>query len=84
MYCGFPKNLASGAYPDDWYQGKVSFDDNIKALDVNTLQIKNIENFESGDKQGTEIDATNLMLSSNEKYLLFTNKNDLTLWMLEL
>ena len=84
VYCGFPKNLASGAYPDDWYQGKVSFDDNIKALDVNTLQIKNIENFESGDKQGTEIDATNLMLSSNEKYLLFTNKNDLTLWMLEL
>jgi hypothetical protein len=83
VYCGFPKNLVAGAYPDDWYQGKVSFSDSIRALNVNTFQFKTNENFESGN-QGVDMDATNLMLSSNEKYLLFTNKKDLTLWMLEL
>jgi hypothetical protein len=83
VYCGFPKSISAGAYPDDWYQGKVSFSDSIRALNVNTFQFKTNENFES-DNQGVDMDATNLMLSSNEKYLLFTNKKDLTLWMLEL
>lgn len=80
VYCGFPKNVPSGAYPDDWYQGKTSFNDSIKSLNTNTFQFKTIEDFETQ----VTMDATNLMLSSNEKYLLFTNKTDLTLWMLEL
>lgn len=81
-YCGFPKNLVAGAYPDDWYQGKVLFNDTLRTLDTNTFRFNTISDLESAAR--TQIDATNLMLSSDEKYLLFTNKADLTLWMLEL
>jgi hypothetical protein len=81
-YCGFPKDSLSGAFPDDWYQGKVAFNDTLRTLDANTLQFNTLTDL--GEEAGTPIDALNLMLSSDEKYLLFTNKNDLTLWMLEL
>lgn len=80
VYCGFPK-ATGGIFPDDWYQGKIFFDDTIRALDTNTLQFSTISDLASAR---TEIDATNLMLSSDDKYLLFTNKRDLTLWMLEI
>lgn len=81
-YCGFPKNLAGGSYPDSWYQGKVLFNDEIGSLDMKTGRFSSILDLQ--DESGVQIDAINLMLSKDEKYLLFTNKNDLTLWMLEL
>jgi hypothetical protein len=80
-YCGFPKNV-TGVFPDDWYQGKTSFSDDLRSLDANTIALTTLLDLE--EIAGTAIDAVNLMLSSDEKYLLFTNKRDLTLWMLEL
>ena len=82
VYCGFPKNIPNGIYPDDWYQGKTTFNDTLRSFDANTFQTNTISNFES--EVGVAIDTTNLMLSSDENYILFTNKNDLTLWMIEL
>jgi len=81
-YCGFPKNSGSGVYPDDWYQGKIAFSDDLRLLNTSTNKADLISNLE--DEAGVPIDATKLTLSIDEKYLLFTNKNDLTLWMLEL
>jgi hypothetical protein len=82
VYCGFPQNSLAGIFPDDWYQGKRMFTDSLKALDVTTLQTRTVSDLQADTN--TEIDATNLMLSSDEKYLLFTNKRDLTLWMIAL
>ncbi|MCR4283988.1 MAG: hypothetical protein NUV64_01550 [Parcubacteria group bacterium] len=78
VYCGVPGIVLSALYPDDWYQGLVSFTDliwKINLSDGNTELIAGIsDNF----------DATNLFLSSNEGYLFFTNKKDSSLWSLRL
>jgi len=81
-YCGFPKSIPNGIYPDDWYQGKILFEDSIGTLNVKTSQINTVLDLKN--ESGVSIDATNLSLSKDDKYLLFTNKRDLTLWMLEL
>lgn len=80
-YCGFPKSVPTGIFPDDWYQGKTFFDDAIRSIHTDTLRLTTVSDLENGAGQ---IDAINLALSSDERYLLFTNKRDLTLWMLEL
>lgn len=82
VYCGFPKNISSGIFPDDWYQGKTTFNDVIRSVSADTLRYETVSDL--GKEVGVEIDAINLMLSSDEKYLMFTNKKDLTLWMVEL
>lgn len=81
-YCGFPKSIPKGLYPDDWYQGKVFFEDTIGTISTKTSQATTLVDLKN--ESGVSIDATNLTLSKDDKYLLFTNKRDLTLWMLEL
>ncbi len=36
IYCAVPKSINSGLYPDAWYQGEVSFNDQIWKIDVKT------------------------------------------------
>ncbi len=84
LYCAIPKNIQGGfIYPDAWYQGEVSYDDEIwkintetgartKLVDPNTLY------------EGEVIDAINLSLDKEEKTLFFMNKVDSYLWGLRL
>jgi len=34
LYCATPKTIISGRYPDEWYQGKTSFSDNVWRIDL--------------------------------------------------
>jgi hypothetical protein len=78
IYCAVPTVIQNGAYPDEWYQGFVSFSDDIWTIDVETLTTKLLV---SPTKEAREeIDAVNLLLDPNERYLFFTNKKDLSLW----
>ncbi len=84
LYCAIPKNIQGGfIYPDAWYQGEASYDDEIwkintetgartKLVDPNTLY------------EGEVIDAINLSLDKEEKTLFFMNKVDSYLWGLRL
>lgn len=78
FYCAVPKTIPSGVYPDDWYKGNVSFNDDIWKINLKT----GFSSFlVSPEKEvGQEIDAVNLGLSSTDNYLTFINKKDLTLW----
>jgi hypothetical protein len=79
--CAVPQNLPQADYPDAWYQGAVSFQDQIWRLDAATGDVKLMSTlFEANDF----IDATNPILDPTETYLLFTNKNDFQLWGLTL
>jgi hypothetical protein len=84
LYCAVPSfiNTASYSYPDAWYQGLVSFTDTIYKINTVTGNTQKISRPFEDFKQN--IDAINLSLSANEDYLLFTNKNDYTLWSLGL
>ena len=81
IYCAVPSNI-SGTLPDDWYQGNIFLSsDTIWKIAADT-GITNIVDFLSTRNQN--IDATNLVLDGNEKWLSFTDKEDLTLWALRL
>lgn len=80
LYCAVPKNQPTGNYPDDWYQGLISFNDYIEKIDIVSGNIDVISDLEK--ESGIAIDATHLQLSPKEDYLIFTNKKDSSLWSL--
>lgn len=82
LYCAVPTQIPNGVYPDDWYRGRVSFIDQIWHVDTKTG-----ENHQLADLielSDTQIDAVQLTLDPKEDTLYFINKNDLSLWALDL
>ncbi len=82
-YCAVPKTIPIGTYPDAWYQGFVSFNDDIWSINVITGETRIKQRFVA-IKPEQQIDGINLMLNKTEDYLIFTNRNDLSLWGLRL
>ncbi len=82
IYCAVPSEFPPALYPDDWYKGKVTLIDQIWHLDTSTGEVHLLANLlQLSDKL---IDATNLTLDPKENFLYFINKNDLSLWSLDL
>jgi hypothetical protein len=82
VYCAVPKSTDGNGYPDAWYQGEVSFSDQIWKIDIasgNTTMIA-----DPATISGEEIDGIKLALDDSENYLLFVNKKDSFLWELSL
>ncbi len=83
ILCAIPKNINTAAYPDDWYNGKISFNDNLWIIDIKFLE-PNILN-EYGKPLGTNpIDAINLKVAPDKKSVYFINKIDSSLWSFDL
>ena len=84
LYCAVPAALpAKTLLPDTWYSGEVSFADNIWLIDTKTGETKEL--FQQGNASETGgFDAINLSLDPLNQKLYFRNKNDLTLWSLDL
>ena len=82
IYCALPKNIPSDTYPDVWYQGLVSFNDDIWKIDTETGNIEVV--YQIGYDDGFDIDAFDLKISPDDKYISFSNKKDLSLWLLEI
>lgn len=76
LYCAVPDN-AAGTLPDHWFQGKINFRDHIVHVDLETGITAEV-------LPSTTFDAIELFIDSKEQYLFFTNKNDSTLWRVEL
>ncbi|MDO8183612.1 MAG: hypothetical protein Q7T49_01320 [bacterium] len=70
-------------YPDAWYQGLVSFTDNVWLVDSQYLESYLISIF--GKPLADEpIDAINLKISPDKSTLYFINKLDRSLWSFDL
>jgi len=82
VYCAVPAQPVNGLYPDDWYRGLVSGADKIWQLNSTTGEIHLVSSIV--DQSDRVIDAFNLGLDPKDEYLLFMNKNDLSLWSLDL
>ena len=82
VYCSVPTYIPNGLYPDGWYQGLVSFSDDIWKLNPKTGTGELLVRLKEATKK--DIDGTNLFLSQKEEYLFFSNKNDSHLWSLRL
>ena len=74
-YCAMPKTLPAGEYPDAWYQGRVSFSDNLWLIDTAGgaahLFIADLEALAE-----VPVDGTRLALDPEERYLYLINKID--------
>ena len=79
IYCAVPLSLPSAKYPDDWYQGLISFNDQIWKIDI-LKGTTEIIPFSTEEK----LDIINPFLNKNEDHLFFQNKYDGTLWSLRL
>lgn len=77
VYCSAPTSIPQADYPDDWYQGAISFDDSIWQADLSTGE-SNVF------LEQSDLDIVNPFLTADENYLIFTNKKDNTLWSLKL
>jgi hypothetical protein len=83
IYCAVPRTTPPGAYPDDWYKGKVSFSDQIWKIDVASKTASVIIDPLS-EPGGEDIDGIKLALDKDQNYLFFVNKKDSFLWELSL
>lgn len=82
VYCAVPKNIPSAVYPDDWYKGRLFFNDSLWKINLKTGETNLVSNL--SQESGQAIDATTLQISPTDKYLTFINKRDLTLWGIDL
>lgn len=78
IFCFVPSNIENSTYPEGWYLGAISFSDNLWNINAPTGQTNLISSPVS--EAGAQIDAINPILSNDDKYLIFTNKKDLSLW----
>lgn len=83
LYCLVPKLIIGTGYPDAWYQGEISFDDQIWKIDVATGSASILID-PAVVGAGEAVDGIKLALDENEEYLFFINKKDSFLWKLNL
>jgi hypothetical protein len=83
IYCASPSNITPETYPDSWYQGEVSFDDQIFRVDAISGNAKVLIN-PSEEISGLSLDGISLALDKSETYLFFVNKKDSGFWKLNL
>lgn len=72
LYCGVPRTITGSKYPDSWYQGAVSFTDEIWKIDLDTNSGTAI--IDANTLGENNIDVTNPILSDDGNYLGFINK----------
>ena len=72
IYCAIPKEINFSEYPDAWYQGVVSFNDQFWKIDVKTGNATMILDPVMIAK-GEEVDGIKLALDEGENYLFFVN-----------
>jgi hypothetical protein len=82
IYCGIPQSLSSANYPDDWYQGLISFNDNIEKIDTKTGVASTIA--VPSFLVNIDMDIIKPFLTDKEDFLFFINKKDGMLWSLKL
>ncbi len=82
IYCTASDNGIYASEPDNWYMGVTSYDDKVWKVNVDTGESTLV--FDPEVLVQTQMDMIDLRLDSKDKYLVFQNKKDLSLWLYEL
>jgi hypothetical protein len=82
LFCAVPIDESRAGEPDNWYRGLTHFSDRLWLFDTN-IDVAQVLAEPQLDLN-IDIDAVEPKLSPDEDYLVFTNKNDLSLWALKL
>jgi hypothetical protein len=76
IFCAAPQAIPEGIYPDDWYKGKTSFNDALWRIDISSGETEQL--FAPEFEIGSSMDMIKLYLNQKETVLLFTDKKDMT------
>lgn len=79
IYCAVPKLVPGAVYPDEWYQGVISFNDQIVRLDP--TQLYENEVLVDPESEGVVVDAIQLQVDKAELYTAFVDKTSGILYM---
>jgi len=84
VFCGVSDSLEAGAalLPDDWLLGKVALNDSAWIIRPTESSAQSLGYLE--EITGSRFDIMNVRVSPDGRYAIFNNKNDLTLWALDL
>jgi hypothetical protein len=82
FYCAVAREGVDGRSLTLWYQGFASFTDDIWKYDIKNNTTSVVESL--SEDAGTAIDVYKPILSENEKYIIFMNRRDNSLWSLDL
>lgn len=82
VYCGYQLTSYGTDFPDEWYMGKRTFNDNIWSVNLDNGSASQLIIPET--ETGRQLDITSMTNSPDGKVLYFNNKNDNTLWMYEI
>jgi hypothetical protein len=72
LYCAVPRNIPNGLYPDNWYQGKITFVDDIWKIDLSQTQPLTT----LAIQLKSSYDLVNLTLAPKRGWLYAINKTD--------
>jgi hypothetical protein len=79
IYCGVPRILPGGVYPDEWYQGIIHTSDQIVRIDP--TQLYDNEILVDPEDENVTVDTVNIQVDNNERYTAFIDKNTNLLYM---
>jgi len=81
LLCAVPQSITRGVeeLPDDWYQGRVKFKDDLYIININNGEKTALYSFE--EKDG-DMDIVHMHISSDNTLINFTRKQDGSLWLL--
>jgi hypothetical protein len=81
LICGVPKIIPrpTEGLPDDWFQGRSTFDDDIYLINLKDGEKYPLYAFTTDDGV---FDVSNVSLSKENKLISFNKKQDASLWML--
>ncbi len=79
IYCGVPRILPGGVYPDEWYQGIIHTSDQIIRIDP--TQLYDNEVLVDPEDEKVTIDVTNIQVDTEERYTAFIDKTTNLLYM---
>jgi hypothetical protein len=82
LYCATPSSPVNGIYPDDWYKGIISTYDKIWQYNTKTADVRLVSNLLG--QTNSSIDIFNIQTDQKDDFLIFMNKDYLSLWSLDL
>ncbi len=70
LYCAVPKTIPTGSYPDNWYQGKITFSDDIWKVNLKQKTVTLIAPIKGS------LDLVNLIVAPERGWIYAINKID--------
>lgn len=86
IICGVPKEIQNydTGLPDAWYQGLTSWQDNLYIINDNYPSGQMLFDLNIDGEVNDSFDLKNIKVTKNQDHVLFINKNDKSLWSLNI